>query len=818
MLKETSKILAKQLTQDEKLRLISGFDYWHTRPVERLGIPGVMMSDGPHGLRKQSSGENAMGLGGSERAVAFPTAAGTAASFDRALLQALGETLGGECRSENLAMLLGPAVNIKRSPLCGRNFEYFSEDPYLAGELAVSYTQGLQSRGVGVSIKHFAANNQEKRRMTVRSVVDERALREIYLPAFEQTVRRADPWTVMCAYNRLFEGIYCSENKRLLTDILRREWGFQGAVVSDWGAVSNRAAGVAAGLDLEMPASHAFHQSKLRAALESGELTEEALTTACERVIYLALRAVAAQEAIPAPATDWEADHEKSRVFARQSMVLLKNSGALPLKAEQRIAFIGGFAKTPRYQGGGSSHTNPWRVVSALEAAKTRGLAVEYTEGFGAKDYEYNPVMLRRAVELAANSDTVVIFAGLPDSMETEGADRRHLDLPPCQNLAIKEICAVNPNVTVVLHNGSPVRMPWVEDVNAILESYLAGEAIGDAQLDLLCGDYSPCAKLAETFPLALQDTPCYGNFPGAPLTVEYRESIFVGYRYYETAAKPVLFPFGHGLTYTTFAYDDLVLSDDIIAPTDTITASVTITNTGNFDAAEIVQCYVGKPNTAVFRAAKELKGFAKVFLKAGQSERVTFTLNPRAFAYYHTGLKDWYCENGTYLVMIAASSADIRLQTELELVNDTVVPQLYQSDLPNYSNANVHAIPDAEFAQVLGFPIPKAKNDTPQRKNLDSTLEESADSALGRLILWILPKAMPIVKKIMSDLGEMDQIVEMVTEMPIRTIAFWSSGMMDLKMTEAIVSLFNDEKQLRAVGTFLAGAARGIRGLFKKQ
>ncbi|MDR0530479.1 MAG: glycoside hydrolase family 3 C-terminal domain-containing protein [Oscillospiraceae bacterium] len=818
-MRDQAMTLAKQLTLEEQILLIHGMGSWNTNAVERLGLPAVMMSDGPHGLRKQEVVVgDPLGLGGSVKTVCFPTAAGTASSFSRSLLRELGVTLGKECRAHDLTLLLGPAVNIKRSPLCGRNFEYFSEDPYLAAEMAVSYTQGLQEQGVGVSIKHFAANNQEKRRMTVTSVVDERALREIYFPAFEQTVKRADPWTVMCAYNRLFDGIYCSENKRLLTDILREEWGFDGVVVSDWGAVSNRAKGVEAGLDLEMPDSGNLHEEKIRAAIESGELSREALDQACARVIDLVLRALEGAQENEAPAPNNAADHAKAREYARETMVLLKNEGALPLNKEARVAFIGGFARQPRFQGGGSSHVNAFRVTSALESAIGLRYPVEYAEGFGVTDYDYDVVKARQAIVLAQHCDAAVVFAGLPESMDSEGADRRHMDLPPCQDELIREIAKVQPNLVVVLHNGSAVTLPWANDVNAILESFLAGEAVGEAQIDLLYGDANPSAKLAETFPLRLQDTPCYGNFPGSPKTVEYRESIFVGYRYYDTAQKDVRFPFGHGLSYTSFAYTNLRLSRKNITPADALEVTVTITNTGLLDGAEAVQFYVAPPGDAdVFRAAKELKGFEKIFLKAGEKRRVSVTLDARAFAYYHVGVGDWVCAPGEYTIMAAASSRDIRLTAKVKLSNPEAAPSPYLGkELPHYFAGLAHEIGNEEFEAVLGYPLPPANYESPRRLNWDATLEDAQQSKFGRLLMKIISKGLPLAQAMAGDgLGDVSGFIESASEMPIRSIAQWASKFMTARMVDAIVSLYNDEHILSSLWIV---AKEGVRSFLKQK
>jgi beta-glucosidase len=818
-MREEARNLAGRLTLDEKICLIKGVGAWHTYPLERLGLPDIMVADGPHGLRKQEGHGGAQGLGESLQAVCFPTAAGTAASFSRALLREIGETLGGECRAAQLSVLLGPAVNIKRSPLCGRNFEYFSEDPYLSAELAVSYTQGVQSKGVGVSIKHFAANNQEKRRMTIRSVVDERALREIYFPAFEQTVKRADPWTVMVAYSRLFDGIYCTENKRLLTDILREEWGFDGVTVSDWGAVSDRAKGVAAGMDLEMPDSGDFHKRPLLEALNSGELTMEALDEACARVIDLVLRAAEAEQAddVPPPPTDLARDHALARQYARETMVLLKNDGVLPLKKDTKAAFIGGFAKQPRFQGGGSSHVNAYKVTSAYEAAVGLGLPAEYAEGFGVRDYEYDPVKTKQAVALAAHCEVAIIFAGLPEHLDSEGQDRRHLDLPPCQSALIQAVAQAQPNTVVVLQNGAPVRMPWLNEAAAVLESYLAGEAVGEAQIDLLYGDYSPSAKLAETFPLRLQDTPCYGNFPGGTATVEYRESIYVGYRYYDKAERDVLFPFGHGLSYTQFEYSNLRLSRKNFTPGDSLEAAVTVRNTGEMDAAEIVQFYVENHMGDAFRPKTELKGFEKVFLKAGEKKRVSCVLDARSFSYWHTGLNDWYCAPGEYGILAAASSRDVRLRADVTVRGEQAASPYAELALPSYENAQVHTVSDAEFEALLGFPLPPADYPSPRRLTLDATLGDARQSPFGRLIFKLVHWATPMAAKAMGgSFGDAETQIEGAFEMPIRTIGEWSGGFLDRPMAEALISIFNRENYLQSICSLARGVGRAVKKAMK--
>ena len=540
------KELIRQMTLEEKAGLCSGADFWNTMGIERLGIPSAMMTDGPHGLRKQEGAADHLGLNKSVNAVCFPAACATASSFDVELMERMGQILGDECQAENVSMLLGPAVNIKRSPLCGRNFEYMSEDPYLTGKMASAYIRGVQSKGIGTSMKHFAVNNQETDRMQISSEVSERAFREIYLPAFEEAVKKAQPKTVMCSYNKI-NGVFSSENKKLLTDILRDEWGFEGYVVSDWGAVNDRVKGLKAGLDLEMPGSEGYNTRKIIRAVENGELEEEILDRTVERILKVVFSYADNRKA--ETVFDREKDHKAAADIETECAVLLENKGALPLRKEQKIVYIGEFAKKPRYQGGGSSHINTDSVVSALETAVRKGRAVEYVKGFSSERDEMTEEELKQACEAAAGADAVVIFAGLPDSFESEGYDRTSMELPKCQNRLIEVVAEIQKNVVVVLHNGSPVETPWAESVNAILEMYLGGEGIGEASDRLLFGEANPGGRLAETFPYRLEDNPSYLNFPGDGRTVLYGEDIFVGYRYYDAKKVPVRWAFGHGLS-----------------------------------------------------------------------------------------------------------------------------------------------------------------------------------------------------------------------------------------------------------------------------
>lgn len=661
--------LISEMTLEEKAGLCSGADFWHTKKVERLGIPDVMVSDGPHGLRKQDM--DGVDPNNSIEAVCFPAACATACSFDRELMQSMGETLGEECRAEDVSVLLGPAVNIKRSPLCGRNFEYISEDPYLAGELAAAYINGVQSKNVGTSIKHFCANNQELRRITCSSDMSERTLREIYLPAFETAVKKAQPWTVMCSYN-LINGVYGSENDYTLNTILRDEWGFEGYVMSDWGAVNNRTEGLKAGLDLEMPSSGGLNDAKIVEAVRNGELDEKIVDKAVKRILEQVFRYHSKDKRNYV--FDRAADHKKAAEIAKECTVLLKNEGALPLpEAGAKIAFIGAFAENPRIQGGGSSHINTKSITNALECAR-KYCDVSYAVGYNRDGNDTDYALQSEALELVQKSDAVVIFAGLPDSFESEGYDRAHMRLPDCQNELINKICDTQENVIVVLHNGSPVEMPWNDRVSAVLEVYLSGEATGEATADILFGKANPCGKLAESFPKKLSDTPCYLTFPGdrhAP----YSEGVFVGYRYYEKKQMDVLYPFGHGLSYTSFEYSDISVSATDITDKAAVTVKCTVTNTGSCAGKEIVQLYVADETGFDFRPEKELKGFEKLMLQPGESRQVCFELSGRSFSYYNEQLGGWYAPTGTYKILIGKSSRDIQLSADIKLTATVKLP-----------------------------------------------------------------------------------------------------------------------------------------------
>ncbi len=721
------KQLITQMTLEEKAKFCSGADFWHVEGLERLGIPSVMVTDGPCGLRKQAGETDHLGLNASVKAISYPTGSCVACSFDRELLRESGEYLGDECQAEDVAVLLGPAVNIKRSPLCGRNFEYFSEDPYLAGELSAAYISGVQSKNVGTSLKHFAANSQEHRRMTSSSQVDERTLREIYLPAFEKSVKQAKPWTVMCSYNRL-NGEYASESHRLLTEILRDEWGFEGAVMSDWGAVNDRVKGVPAGMDLEMPGPGNGNTEKLIAAVKAGEMKESDLDAAVERILAFVFKYIENRK--PDTKFDYEGHHEKARQMAAESMVLLKNDGILPLKKEDKVAFIGKFASEPRFQGGGSSHVNSYKVSGSVEAAKEYG--VTYAQGYDTTTQEPDGELISQAVKTAREAQAAVVFIGITDAMESEGFDRADMKIPACQEKLLREVVKAQPNTVVVVECGSAIEMPWIDEVRGVLYAYLGGESVGPAVVDLLYGRANPCGKLAETFPLRLEDNPSYLYYLGEGDRTEYREGIFVGYRYYDKKDMPVLFPFGHGLSYTQYEYSDLALDKTSMKDTDTLTVTVKVKNVGDRAGKEIVQLYVSDDQSTAIRPVKELKGFDKVELAPGQEKTVAFTLDKRAFAYYNVDINDWHVETGSFTVMIGRSSRDIQLCAKVEVESTQQIKRTY-----SFNSTIGDIMADPKGAQMMGQMM--------QAMNPMQEAEESDANPMGAEAMQAMMQYMPL-------------------------------------------------------------------------
>lgn len=792
------EILAK-MTLEQKAALCDGADSWHLKSFEEPEIPRVMVADGPHGLRKRDPSLKGAGLLGSVPAVCYPTAATTACSWDVDLLSELGGAIAEDCLQENVSVVLGPGVNIKRSPLCGRNFEYFSEDPLLAGELGAAFIQGVQAKGVGTSLKHFAVNNQETRRMTVDAVVDERALREIYLTPFEIAIKKSKPTTVMNAYNQL-NGEHCSENDRTQNKILRDEWGFDGVVVSDWGAVNKRAKGLAAGNDLEMPSSNGLGTTAILDAIKSGELSQDVLDTSVERLLKLIF---AGEEVSKGNFSRDEArQHAIARKIAGQSMVLMKNEDSiLPLKKGVKIAVIGEFAKQPRYQGSGSSLINPTHVDSALDCLKEIGVDAVYTAGYKTKSDKPNRSLIDEAVNAAAEVEVAVVFAGLTDDYESEGFDRTHMRLPDSHNELIDAVSAVCPNTIVVLAGGSPVELPWLSKVKGLLNAYLGGQAGAGAVADILTGTVNPSGKLAESYPLSIEDTPCYHNFPGNPATVEYRESLYVGYRYYEKADKAVAFPFGFGLSYTQFAYSNPSVSKDKIKDDEPLTVCFTVKNIGNTAGAEIVQLYVATKQSPVFRPTKELKSFSKIFLEPGEEKELSINLEKRAFAFYNTAMSDWHVQSGTYDILVGASSADMRLELRVELEStapDAPLPD-YSAAL-DYATGNILAVPDSQFESLLGRPIPPTVKDKTLPIVITDNFENAAHTKWGGRINRLLGFVLTHFNK-----GPNAEMVRgLAVQTPFRSFIAMSGGLANTKMMDGLLRILNNDKPCKGWRMFL--------------
>jgi beta-glucosidase len=829
--KELPVRIVGQLTLEEKASLCSGKDFWTLKAVERLSLESIMVTDGPHGLRKQEGSSDHLGINRSVPATCFPAACASSCSFDRELLREIGAAMGEECLQEQVAVILGPGVNIKRSPLCGRNFEYFSEDPYVAGELAAALIAGVQSRGVGTSLKHYAANNQETRRMTSNSVVDERALREIYLAAFEGAVKKSRPWTIMCSYN-LINGIHAADNTWLLSGLLRNEWGFRGLVMTDWGAVSDRLQGIRAGLDLEMPGSGGVNDAKILEAVRSGTLAEADLDKVVTRIVDLILRAQ--ENARPGYVYDAEAHHGLARRAAAESAVLLKNDGnLLPLggkgaPAGKSLAVIGAFAEKPRYQGAGSSKINPSRLESPLEELRGLGFSAEYAPGYtlGAEGGTPDAALIAEAAALAGKKDAAVVFAGLPDEYESEGFDRDSLDMPSSHNELIRAVARANPNTVVVLFLGAPVTLPWASGVKSILLLYLGGQGAGGAAADLLAGLRNPGGRLAETWPLALEDNPSYRYFPGASKTVEYRESVFVGYRYYNSADTEVAYPFGYGLSYTSFEYSDLRLGAGQFKAGDSLELSFTVTNTGSRPGAETAQVYVSPESPTVFRPRMELRGFEKLRLESGERKTVTVRLDTRSFAYYHVPDGVWALEGGSYSILVGAHSRDIRLRQSVTVAGDgrevrlaalkekapeyfalgspvprSSVPGTPQDAVPRGSGTDRGGltVSDASFTALYGRPLPAPERLPGEPFSANSTLRDIKDTPPGQALLR------QIAAELEKSFGEGNNdirpmIDRMLMDMPLRSLSMFNPEGMPPGTVERIVKALNGESVSKPV------------------
>ena len=765
--------IINSLDLEQKCALLSGSTVFTTRALPGKGVPAITLSDGPNGVRKQAGAADHLGLNPSVPATCFPTSATVANSWDPALGEAVGAAMGEEAAAQGVSVLLGPGLNIKRSPLCGRNFEYFSEDPYLAGKMAAAYVRGIQKNGIAACPKHFAVNSQELRRMASDSIVDERTLRELYLTGFEMVVKEAQPKTIMSSYN-LINGTYANENAHLLQDILRRDWGFEGAVVTDWGGSNDHALGVKNGSTLEMPAPGGDAIRELMKAVQTGKITEADVDARLEELLELVFTTKAAVDAAPGK-FDADAHHALARRVAAQSIVLLKNENRLlPLIKKEKVAVIGDFAQTPRYQGAGSSAVNSIKVDSFLDCLAQSGLnSIGYAKGFD-RQGKPDEALKTEAVQLAENSDVVLLFMGLDEIKESEGIDRADMKLVDNQLALLTAVAAVNPNVVVVLSAGSSRESQWVKDCKALVYGCLGGQAGAGALVDVLTGAQNPCGKLAETWACSHDDTPAKENFGGDGPTVEYREGLYVGYRYYDTAGVPTAFPFGYGLSYTTFAYSDLKADETGV--------TLTVTNTGSCAGAEVVQLYVAKPDAKIFRPAKELKGFAKVYLAAGESKTVTIPLDDKAFRYWNVATHRWEVEGGSYQLLAGASSADIRLTTAVT-VEGTGAPDPYAGkNLEHYRTAQVQNVPDAEFEALLGRPIPENR----VRIDRNMTLGEMGHgrSPLG----WLVAAVLGALLRRSIKRGKPDLNILFQYNMPLRALAKMTNGAISMGMVDGIV------------------------------
>ena len=798
-----SEIMAG-LSLEEKCALLSGADTFKTRAMPRHGIPALWLSDGPHGVRKQAGESDHLGLNPSEPATCFPTAAAVANSWDPALGQAIGAALGEEAAAQGVGVLLGPGLNIQRNPLCGRNFEYFSEDPYLAGKMAAGYIRGIQSQGISACPKHFAVNSQETRRMVSDSIVDERTLRELYLTGFEIAVGEGKPKTIMTSYN-LVNGVYANENKHLLQDILRGEWGYQGAVVTDWGGSNDHALGVKMGSTLEMPAPGGDAVRELLRAVREGKVSRADVDARVAELLDLIFSTCPGLEAASG-SFDAQGHHALARRAAEESMVLLKNEGdMLPWHPGTRVAVIGDFAQTPRYQGAGSSTVNAIQVDTLLESLRDSGLEVTgYEAGFdrhGAPD----AAKQSRAVELARQAEAVLLCLGLDEVQESEGLDRASMKLAQNQIDLLQAIHAVNPSIAVIFHAGSPVEMPWLGQCRAMLYASLSGQAGAGALADALTGKVNPSGKLAQTWPVKYEDIPASEHFAGEGRTVEYREGLYVGYRYFLTAGVPVLFPFGYGLSYTQFAYSGLSVEKDRV--------TLTVTNTGTRAGSEIVQLYLAKPDSLVYRPARELKGFARVTLAPGEARQVELPLEEKAFRFWNSAAGRWETEGGVYQVLAGASAADIRLEGKIEVAGTVTVQPEQDPRLDCYRTARVRQVPDEAFEALLGRPIPSAK--VAIDRNITFGELNHGRSPLGWLACRVL---VSMLRRSMAK-GHPDLNLLFIYNMPLRGLAKMTSGAVSMGMVDGLVMEargFWIIGLLRTLGAFLANAAQN-RSLEKR-
>jgi len=795
---EQAEKIIERLDLDEKINILSGKNFWQLHDVPKGNLKSIMLTDGPNGLRKQEDSADNLGLNNSVKATCFPTASCMASSWDEELIYEVGEHLANECLTERVSVLLGPGINLKRNPLCGRNFEYYSEDPLLSGKMAKSWINGLQSKQIGASLKHFAANNQEYYRMVSDSIIDERTLHELYLKGFEIAVKESKPWTVMSSYNYV-NGVRTGESKELLTDILRNEWGFDGAVVSDWTAVDNKVASIKAGLDLEMPGNNGLFNQEVKRALKSGELTVEELDKAVLNVLNFIIKAQNNLEK-EHNSYDKEAHHKFAKKVATESVVLLKNENSiLPLTTNKKVALIGEFAKKPRFQGSGSSQINPTKLSNAYDEFKKKlGDNLLFASGYDLKKDEIVESLLKEACEIASKADIAVLMVGLPDSYESEGFDRKHIDMPQSHNALITEISKIQKNIIVVLSNGAPVTMPWENNVDGIVELYLAGQASGEAITEIIFGDVNPSGKLAETFPLSLETVPSTHFFPGEPRQVQYREGLYIGYRAHDSFNTEVLFPFGHGLSYTNFEYSDIKTDKLKYTKDDLIEVYFNLKNTGDRDGKEICQLYVEKVDSKVYRPKKELKAFSKVELKSGETKQVMLSFKASDLFVFQNG--KFKVESGKYIIHVGASSRDIRLSLELVIDTDDII---YDDKLDKYKNITSNYIfTEKDFENLLGRPIPKPVESKPYTRN--STLGEIKDNFIGKRLLSAVEKQISTLAS--GDDNAMSNMIDaMIYQMPLRTLASFSGGAISINRIDGLVDLMNKK--------YFSGIAKLIKG-----
>ncbi len=792
--------IISKMTLEQKASMMSGQDTWRTKDYKEYGIPAMFLSDGPHGLRKQAGAGDHLGLNASLPATCFPTAATMANSWDENLGEQLGECLGEEAAALGVNMVLGPGLNMKRSPLCGRNFEYFAEDPYLAGKMAAAYIRGIQSKGVAACPKHFAANSQEERRMAMDSVVDERTFRELYTTGFEIAVKEGKAKGIMTAYNQI-NGTYANESEHLLGDILYDEWKYDGMVVSDWGGSNDHVEGVRQGSHLEMPSTGKMGTKQLIRAVEEGRLDEAILDQRVDELLRVVFDTHTATAEHEGKGFDVKKHHDFARKAAAQSIVLLKNEHhILPLSSEKTIAVIGDFAKTPRYQGAGSSLVNPTKEAeNMLDLMASYPVSyLDYARGY-VRNKKADEKLMMEAVELAKKADVVLLCVGLDEISESEGLDRTHMRMPQAQVALIERVAAVNKNVVVVMSAGSSVEMPWADQVAAIVHGYLGGQAGASAMLDVLTGAVCPSGKLNETYAYALEDVASTSYYPAIERSSEYREALYMGYRYFDTVEKKVRFPFGYGLSYTTFTYRDLSVDADGV--------TFTITNIGDCDGAEIAQMYVGHDRSALFGPKKELKGFVKVFLKKGESKRVTIAFDDKTFRYFNVKTNTWEVEGGEYQIYVGANATDIRLQGQVQKESSGAELPYDMEKLPSYASGNVKAVSDEEYRYLYGRELPPAKWDTSGKLDKNDAICQMyyAKSYLARFICFILRS----VKKASEKKGKPNLNILFIYNMPFRGISKMTGGAMNEGMIDGLVEMVNGRGFI-GLGHFIAAIFKG--------